>query len=213
MSSSIAVLGSGRVATTLADKLAAAGHQVTIGTRNPAGTSASWTGAPVAFADHPTAARRARIVVNATPGASALERLGALRAELDGKLLVDVSNATERGADGMPGTLSYPGSSLAEHLQQALPGTRVVKTLNTMLFSVMADPRSLGTAPTAFLSGDDPDAKAVVTALLADLGWPAAWVEDLGDITTARGPEALILLVPALIRSRGLVPFALTVAS
>jgi 8-hydroxy-5-deazaflavin:NADPH oxidoreductase len=48
--------------------------------------------------------------------------------------------------------------------------------------------------------------------LLGDLGWPSAWIEDLGDISTARGLEALVLLVPYIIRRRGLVPFALTVA-
>jgi predicted dinucleotide-binding enzyme len=106
----------------------------------------------------------------------------------------------------------YPNSSVAEHLQRALPGTHVVKTLNTMLFTVMTDPRGLTTPPTAFLSGNDPTAKATATGLLAELGWPLPWIEDLGDITTARGPEAVVLLVPHVIRSRGLKPFALSLA-
>jgi 8-hydroxy-5-deazaflavin:NADPH oxidoreductase len=91
---------------------------------------------------------------------------------LDGysyKILIDIANATERGANGMPGNLCYPNSSLAEHLQQALPNTHVVKTLNTMLFTVMVDPHSLSTPPTVFLSGDNDDAKANVIKLLGDL--------------------------------------------
>lgn len=200
--STIGILGSGRVASALANKLATAGHEVTLGTRNPA--ALNWTGAPVTIADYESAARTAQIVINATPGDGALERLGALAAALDGKLLVDVSN---------PHSPSGSEPSLAERLQSALPGTRVVKTLNTMFFTVMTDPHSLRIPPTAFLSGNDDSAKAVVTALLADLGWPADWIEDLGDITTARGPEALMLLVPSLIRNRGFVPFALTVAA
>ena len=52
-------------------------------------------------------------------------------------------------------------SALAEQLQHSLPGTRVVKTLNTMLFSVMTAPATLTQPPTAFLSGDDTDAKPV----------------------------------------------------
>ena len=207
----IGILGSGRVGAILAGKLADVGHDVVVGTRT--GTRPEgWSGPSLAFADHETTARRAEIVVNAAPGDSALERLTALREPLAGKILVDVSNATRRDADGLPGALSYPGESLAEHLQDALAETRVVKTLNTMLFSVMANPRSLPVPPMAFLSGNDSGAKAVVGGLLGDLGWPAEWIMDLGDVTTARSTEALALLVPHIIRSRGFAPFAITVA-
>jgi predicted dinucleotide-binding enzyme len=209
---SIGILGSGRVATALATRLATTGHNVMIGTRNAANSSARWTGPAVTFADPAQTAREASILINATPGDTSLERLSALREELDGKILVDVSNATQRGADGLPAGLLYPASSLAEHLQQALPGTQVVKTLNTMLFTVMVDPHRLSVSPTAFLSGNDGGAKTAVGELLHDLGWPPVWIEDLGDIFTARGTEALILLVPHIIRSRGFAPFALTVA-
>jgi predicted dinucleotide-binding enzyme len=207
----IGILGSGRVAATLAGKLAEAGHGVTIGTRTGARPD-SWNGPELAFADHETAIRRASVVINATPGDTALERLTAMREPLRGKILIDVSNATKRGADGMPGTLGYPNGSLAEHLQDALPGTRVVKTLNTMFFTVMADPGSLSVPPTAFLSGDDAGAKAVAGELLADLGWLREWIVDLGDITSARGTEAVMLLVPHIIRGRGFAPFALALA-
>ncbi|WP_187405700.1 NADPH-dependent F420 reductase, partial [Streptomyces sp. WAC05950] len=122
----IAVLGNGRVGSNLAAALTRAGHQVTVADRTP-GAAAE-------------AARTARIVINATPGAGSLERLAALREELRGKILVDVSNATTDGPDGLPADLLHPGSSLAEQLQEALPETSVVKTLNTMLFSVMTAP-------------------------------------------------------------------------
>lgn len=125
----IAVLGNGRVGGNLATALIRAGHKVTVADRSP-GSAAD-------------AARTAQIVINATPGAGSLERLVALREELRDKILVDVSNATVDGPDGLPADLIYPGSSLAEQLQEALPETRVVKTLNTMLFPVMtAPPRS-----------------------------------------------------------------------
>jgi 8-hydroxy-5-deazaflavin:NADPH oxidoreductase len=208
----IGILGSGRVATALAGKLATTDHNVTIGTRNREQSAAKWAGPAVTFADPAEMARTTSIIINCTPGDTSLERLSALRAELDGKILIDISNATERGPNGMPGNLCYPNSSLAEHLQQALPNTHVVKTLNTMLFTVIVDPHSLSTPPTAFLSGNDGDAKATVTKLLGDLGWPTDWSLDLGDITTARGTEALILLVPHILRTRGFAPFALTIA-
>ncbi|MEY9874600.1 putative dinucleotide-binding enzyme [Streptacidiphilus sp. MAP12-33] len=194
----IAVLGNGRVGGNLATALTRAGHQVTVADRTPGAAG--------------DAARTAEVVINATPGAGSLDRLAALRAELQGKILVDVSNATTDGPDGLPADLLYPGSSLAEQLQEALPETRVVKTLNTMLFPVMTAPDILAQPPTAFLSGEDPQAKQTVRELLTDLGWRTEWIADLGGIQTARATEAAILFVPHVIRSSGFTPFAISIA-
>ncbi|MFE7170351.1 NADPH-dependent F420 reductase [Streptomyces sp. NPDC057616] len=194
----IAVLGNGRVGGGLAAALTRAGHDVTVADRSPS-----------AAAD---AARKAEIVINATPGAGSLQRLVALREELEGKILVDVSNATVDGPDGLPAELLYPGSSLAEQLQQGLPDTHVVKTLNTMLYTVMTAPAALAQAPTAFLSGDDGEAKETVRGLLVDLGWDPGWITDLGGVETARAAEAAVLFVPHVIRSSGFRPFAISIA-
>ncbi|MFJ3786155.1 NADPH-dependent F420 reductase [Streptomyces sp. NPDC090093] len=194
----IAVLGNGRVGGNLATALTRAGHEVTAVGRTPGAAAA--------------AARTARIVINATPGTGSLERFVALREELRGKILIDVSNATVDGPDGLPGDLIHPDSSLAEQLQEALPGTHVVKTLNTMLFPVMTAPAALAQAPDAFLSGDDPQAKQAVRELLVDLGWREEWITDLGGIRTARATEAAILFVPHVIRSSGFAPFAISIA-
>ncbi|MFJ8032286.1 NADPH-dependent F420 reductase [Streptomyces sp. NPDC096032] len=194
----IAVLGNGRVGGNLAAALIRAGHEVTVADREPG-----------AAAD---AARTARIVINATPGAGSLERLAALRDELLGRILVDVSNATTDGPDGLPADLIHPGSSLAEKLQEALPETHVVKTLNTMLFPVMTAPATLTQPPTVFLSGEFPPAKEAVRELLTDLGWRKEWITDLGGIRTARAAEAAILFVPHVIRTSGFTPFAISIA-
>ncbi|MFF3411630.1 NADPH-dependent F420 reductase [Streptomyces sp. NPDC002742] len=193
----IAVLGNGRVGGSLSAALTRAGHEVTVADRSPG-----------AAAD---AARTGQIVINATPGAGSLERLLALREQLEGKILVDVSNATVDGPDGLPANLLYPGSSLGEQLQVALPATRVVKTLNTMLYTVMTAPAALVQSPTAFLSGEDLGAKQVVHGLLEDLGWHREWITDLGGIETAQAAEAAVLFVPHVIRSSGFVPFAISI--
>jgi len=210
---SIAILGSGRVGRVLAAKLHEGGHDVVVGSRDPDAAAQAWEGPAVPIKAVADAVRGADLVVNATPGDSSVGRLGSLRDQLDGKILVDVSNATERGADGMPGGLVYPTSSLAEHLQEALPGTRVVKTLNTMLFMVMTAPSVLSAPAVAFLSGDDDDAKSVVRELLSDLGWPQEQVLDLGGIRSARGPEAMMLLVPDVMKVRGFAPFAISIVA
>lgn len=194
----IAILGNGRVGGSLAAALTRAGHEVTVADRSP-GSAAD-------------AVRTAQVVINATPGAGSLERLVALREQMQGKILIDVSNATVDGPDGLPTDLLYPGSSLAEQLQEALLDTRVVKTLNTMLYTVMTAPAALTQPPTAFLSGQDPQAKQIVRGLLADLGWHQEWITDLGGIQTARAAEAAILFVPHVIRSSGFAPFAISIA-
>ncbi|MFE4693055.1 NADPH-dependent F420 reductase [Streptomyces sp. NPDC056749] len=207
----IGILGNGRVGTNLAGKLAAAGHHITLGVRNPEG--AEDLAAPrITFADQRTTAHTTDIVINATPGGSSLDRLTGLRTELSGKILIDVSNATRDADDGLPGDLCHPGSSLAEKLQAALPDTQVVKTLNTMLFMVMTAPETLATPPTVYVSGDDDDAKKTVTGLLGDLGWQPGWIEDLGGIGTARATEAMILVVPHVLRRHGFQPFAVSLA-
>lgn len=210
--SHIAVLGAGRVASRLAPKLAAHGHRITVGTRGR-GSGPDWLTAPIGRTGTREAAANAEIVINATPGETSLARLSQLRQELAGKVLVDVSNAVERGEDGMPGVLTYPNSSLGEKLQEALPDTKVVKTLNTMLFTVMANPDSLGVPATVFVSGDHVDAKQTVSGLLEDLGWRTDAIFDLGGIRTARGPEAMILFVQDVLKARGFAPFAVTIAS
>lgn len=195
----ISILGNGRVGGGLATALNRAGHDVTVADRSPG-----------AAAD---AARSARVVINATPGEGSLERLVALREELRGKILVDVSNATVDGPDGLPVDLLHHGSSLAEQLQRALPDTHVVKTLNTMLYSVMTAPATLSQPATVFLSGEDRAAKETVRGLLVDLGWREEWITDLGGVETARATEAAVLFVPHVIRARGFAPFAISVVS
>ena len=105
-----------------------------------------------------------------------------------GKTLLDVANALTPAF-----ALVYPNSSLAEHLQAALPSARVVKTLNTGAMTLMADPRRIGPS-SVFLSGNDGEAKAQTAALLRDLGWSDDDIVDLGSVESARGPEHYSLL-------------------
>ncbi|OKI32144.1 hypothetical protein A6A29_21595 [Streptomyces sp. TSRI0281] len=158
------------------------------------------------------AAGSAEVVINAMPGSASLDALAGLAPQLTGKVLVDVANATEFDSAGFASAPLYPGSSLAEEIQRALPDVRVVKSLNTMHDSVMADPAELAIAPSAFVSGNGADAKKVVGSLLAELGWPPEWITDLGDVRTARVPEAFVLMVSGLVRALGPVPFGMTIA-
>jgi 8-hydroxy-5-deazaflavin:NADPH oxidoreductase len=212
MASTIAVLGTGNVGAVLAGALARSGHSVTVGSRDPRRRADSWT-VPVSLTGLAEAVERADVVINATPGDRSVDLLRPLAPQLAGTVLVDVANAVSLGPDGFAGSLRYPGSSLAEELQRALPDTRVVKTLNTIgPADAMVTPGALATPPSAFLSGDDGAARQLVATLLPDLGWRPKWIIDLGGLATARVTEAFVLLVRPLMQALGPVPFGLAVA-
>jgi 8-hydroxy-5-deazaflavin:NADPH oxidoreductase len=210
----IAVLGTGTVGRTLAARLHELGHAVRIGTRDPAATQARtepdgmgnppyavWAGEHpgielVTFAE---AAAGAELIVNASSGAATLDVLALAGAEhLAGKPLLDISNPLDF-AQGFPPSLFVKDTdSLAETVQRTFPDARVVKSLNTMTAALMVDPRSLGEPSSVFVSGNDAEAKAVVTGLLASMGHDD--VIDLGDLSTARGAE---MLMPVWLRLMG----------
>ncbi len=211
----IGVIGTGIVGRTLAARLTELGHSVTVGTRDPAATTArtepdgmgnppfaSWHAGhrDVTLGTFEQAAKHGDVVLNATGGSGAVAALTAAGADnLRGKVLLDISNPLDF-SQGFPPFLSVSNTdSLGEQIQRAFPDVRVVKSLNTMTASLMADPKQLaGGDHSVFVSGNDAQAKATVTALLESLGHTD--VIDLGDITTARGSE---MLLPIWVRLMG----------
>ncbi|MFE2879689.1 NADPH-dependent F420 reductase [Streptomyces roseus] len=203
-----AVLGTGIVGRTVADRLVSLGHDVVIGTRDPGATLAraeyaEWQEAhpQVGLAPFADAARHGDVLVNATGGQVSVAALTeADAAHLDGKVLIDIANPLDFSR-GFPPTLDpVDDDSLGELLQRTFPGLRVVKTLNTMNCRVMVDPARVPGEHTVFLSGEDADAKKSVRELLYSFGWPEASVLDLGGIESARGTE---MLLPIWLRLMG----------
>ena len=199
----IGILGAGQVAQTLAAGLAKSNNEVMVGARNPAKVK-EWAAQnpQVKIGSLSQAAAHGEILFNATRGAGALEALkSAGEANLNGKIMIDLSNPLDF-SHGMPPSLTVCNTdSLGEQIQRMLPGVKVVKTLNTVTSGLMVDPRSLaGGDHTLFLSGNDQAAKDQVRRLLGEwFGWRDFF--DLGDISTARGAEALLLIwVPMMMK-------------
>ena len=212
-----AVLGTATVGRAIAGRLDELGHDVTIGTRDPEATlarsetdgmgnppyaewAAQHTG--IRLATFSEAAARAEAVVNATSGGTSLDVLAlAGEGNLDGKVLIDIANPLDF-AQGMPPTLLVKDTdSLAEQIQRAFPETRVVKTLNTLTAALMVRPDMLPEGSSVFVSGDDADAKAIVSTLLKEFDHTD--VIDLGDLSTARGTEMLLPIWLRLMGSLG----------
>lgn len=207
MNIKIGVLGTGVVGQTVAAKLAEVGHSVMIGTRDPKDTLARdkndnfgrppfrvWKEAhpSIALGTLAEAGAFGPIVVNATSGVGSLAALeGAGKKNLEGKIIVDISNPLDFSR-GMPPSLTVCNTdSLGEQIQRAFPDSKVVKTLNTMNANLMVAPKILGDGDhTVFVSGNDADAKKTVRDILVSFGWTD--ILDLGDITTARGTEMFV---------------------
>lgn len=195
----VAVLGTGQVGRTIGSRLVGDGHEVVLGSRTADNAAAAeWAAQAGEGASHGTfahAAATGEIVFNATPGGVSLDVLAAAdAANLAGKILIDVANPLDFSG-GFPPTLTACNTtSLGEQIQAAHPDAKVVKALNTMHCTVMVDPGKLSGTHHVFVCGDDGDAKAAVTDLLAEWGWPGEAVIDLGDITNARGTEMYLPL-------------------
>jgi predicted dinucleotide-binding enzyme len=202
----IGVLGTGMVGHTIGSRLIMLSNEVMMGSRTATNPKArDWvrthrTGASQgSFAE---AAAFGDIIFNCTKGEITLDVLQqAGAANLDGKILIDVSNPLDF-SKGMPPTL-IPAlcntTSLGEEIQKAYPNTKVVKALNTVSSQLMVNPSTLPGQHDLFICGNDAEAKNTVTDILKEwFGW--RHVHDLGDISNARGTE---MLLPVWVRLFG----------
>jgi len=191
------VLGTGTVGSAVATRLVSLGHEVRMGAREAANPKArDWAAAQGARASAGTFAEAAafgEVVFNCTMGTASLDALQAAGAQnLGEKVLVDVANPLDFSGGTPTLSTAAAGDSLAERIQKAFPGARVVKALNTVTAAVMGHPEKVPGDSDLFIAGNDADAKRRVTALLEEFGWKS--VLDLGDVTAARGMEAYLLL-------------------
>lgn len=194
----IAVIGSGVVGRTLATAFRRLGHEVVVGTRDPevTGSRDEWAGLDLPLSALADAGSGADVVVNATTGAVSRDALA--KVDLDGKVLVDVSNPLDFSG-GFPPTLTVKDTdSLAEQIQRAHPEARVVKALNMVNADVMVHPGSLPETSTTFLAGDDPLARETVRGLLRELGWV-----DIIEFPTLDGARGMEMWLPLWVRLMG----------
>ncbi|MGH8288215.1 MAG: NADPH-dependent F420 reductase [Steroidobacteraceae bacterium] len=197
----IGVLGSGIVGTTLAGGFLAHGHEVMIGSREPAKLADFVRQNCGARAGTPEeTARFAEIGVLAVRGTAAAAMVRAAgAAHLAGKPVIDATNplADTPPVNGVLRFFTSLDDSLMERLQQEFPQIRLVKAFNSVGSARMVNPVYAQGRPSMFICGNDQAAKALVTRLLDQLGWDA---EDMGEVEAARAIEPLCMLwcIPGL---------------
>jgi predicted dinucleotide-binding enzyme len=190
-----AVLGTGMVGQGLGTKLAGLGNDVMMGSRTAGNEKAqAWlerVGTRGRTGTFREAATFGEVLVSCTEGLTSVDALRSADAkDLNGKVLIDVSNPLDFSR-GMPPSLSVCNTdSLGEMLQREFPKTKVVKTLNTCNCQVMVAPARVGGEHDMFICGNDAEAKEQVKGMLREFGWRS--IIDLGDLTGARATEQLL---------------------
>jgi predicted dinucleotide-binding enzyme len=184
----IAVIGAGRVGSTLGGRWAAGDHAVTFGVRTPGDTRHdSLRAVPgVSVATPADAVAGADVVVLALPWPAVEEVARDLGPALGEAVLVDASNPI---ADG--GLATVGGPSGAERVAAWSGSARVVKAFNTTGSGNMADATYSTGTPMLAVAGDDDGAKAVVAGLAAELGFDPV---DAGPLSAADDLEHVAAL-------------------
>lgn len=170
MATKVGIIGDGNVGSALARGLQRSGHEVrAVGKEKGAiRDAASW----------------GEVVLLAVPFGAIDDVVRDAGESLDGRTVVDVTNALDANMSLAVGFTT----SGAEELQKKLPKARVVKAFNTV-FAQHMDSGRLGDEPlTAFVAADDAEAKKTVLELARGIGFDAV---DAGPLRNARLLEPL----------------------
>jgi len=171
----IAVLGAGNIGATIARKWAAAGHQVTLASRNPDTPALRdlAAGIDAHTATHADAVRDAEVVLVALPGEAVAAVAAALGDALDGKVVIDATNSL--GAAEM--------NSIATITRYA-PAAAPVRAFNSLGWENFAEPDFDGTQADLLWCGPEGNAGALVERLIADVGLRPVRVGGLDQLRT-----------------------------
>jgi hypothetical protein len=171
----IGIIGKGNVGTAIGTGLSRKGHEVKFGHRDqnePVADAANWGEA----------------IILAVPYENVTDAAKAIGSAVDGKVLLDVTNAI---GENMNLAIGF-STSAAEELQKRLPKARVVKAFNTV-FAPNQSTGRVGTEQlTLFVAADDTKAKQTVMQLGRDIGFDPV---DAGPLRSARYLEPMALLL------------------
>ena len=173
----VTVVGAGNMGRGIGQVLVRGGHSVTVVDRDPeeAGRlieqlrGAARGGATVE-AEAPGAGVSDEVVILAVWYPSSLEAARELGGELEGKVVVDISNPVNQTFDGLAA------------------GARVVKAFNTTFAGTLVEGEVAGQPLDVFIAGHDEGAKEIVAQLARDGGLRAI---DVGPLERARYLEGL----------------------
>jgi predicted dinucleotide-binding enzyme len=179
--STVTIIGAGNMGSAIAWRVIAGGNDAQVLTRQP--LKVAIPGATHGAVGDPLTGD---IVVLALPYGAYDEVLARYEGQLDGKVLVDLSNPVDFATFD---ELVVPaGSSAAALLAESVPGASVLKAFNTT-FAATLRSGEVGEEKTAVLiAGDDADAKSALAGIVEAGGLRAV---DAGSLKRAHELEAL----------------------
>jgi 8-hydroxy-5-deazaflavin:NADPH oxidoreductase len=189
----IAILGFGNVGKQFAHLFTKVGHEIIIGLRSTSNQKPPYPSATIK-----EAAEQADAIAIAIPFTACVDVLSELSEVTKGKIVIDSTNPLN--ADWSPKLLGQENSA-SEEISRLLPDAHVVKAFNTIFADVMDKPVSDGQAITAFIAGDNDEAKQKVIALASAIGYAPI---DTGSLYTARYLENMAHLnIQIAVHQRG----------
>ena len=194
----ITIIGTGNMARGIATRALAGGHTVTL--RGTAPDKAQALAAELSgsvgsgVVGDPLSGD---VVVLAIPYGAVAEVLGTYGGQLDGKVLVDITNPVDFSTFT---PLEIEAGSAAQEIARKAPGANVVKAFNTTFAGTLAEGQVAGQPLDVLLASDDADAKGMVSRLVEDGGQRAI---DAGPLARAHELEAVGYLHMALQQSLG----------
>ena len=196
----ITIIGAGNMARGIGTRLLSGGHNVTYMDRKPdkgkalvdevapkakkgATARAEALGSPI----------KDDIVMLAIPYGATGEVIEKLGKQLDGKIIIDITNPLNANYTGLA---VAPGTSAAEEIAKKLPRDAVVlKAFNTTFAKTLVEGEVDGKPLDVFIAGDSEEPKQKLSKLVEDGGLRAI---DAGALERARQLEAMGLLGIAL---------------
>lgn len=159
----IAIMGTGKIGTTLGRKLAGAGHQVVYGSREPGDGAVSID----------DAVKGGEVVIVAIPGPAVESFATDHGSQLAGKLVLDASNK-----------MGEPVANSRSAYETRAPGARYGRVFNCLGVEVLEDPNFGKTPSDMFFACHDAD-RATIETLVADVGLRPVYVGS--DATVVDG--------------------------
>ena len=203
MSTTIGILGTGRMAVRLARLFADSGNQVILASRTPE-RAAHITRGLGATGVKPGTYEQAADAPVVLPAMflrdGMLDTIEALRPKFDGKLWIDITNPFNERYDDF--ILPW-NTSGAEEIQKRFPRARIVGAFKNVWWEVFDQPKFDGQLSDVYVLGDDAPAKKEFLQIVR--GSPFRYL-DAGKLANARFVERMTLFAAELGQREGFFP-------
>jgi 8-hydroxy-5-deazaflavin:NADPH oxidoreductase len=191
----ITIIGTGNMARGIGTRALAGGHDVTLVGTEP--EKAQALAGELGGSARAGESVEGDVVILAVPYAAAAGIVRTYGDQLDGKVVVDITNPVDLNAFE---PLQVEGSGAQQIATAAPGGARVVKAFNTTFAGTLVEGAVSGQPLDVFIAGDDEGAKGTVSQLAESGGLRPV---DAGPLVRARELEALGYLHMALQQSLG----------